>query len=741
MSLAPLVLLVGAKKPGWLFIGALVSGFLWTLFVAGAHQQDLLPERLESRELDAVLRVISIPRDKPRSVRFDAWVEDDYGAGLPNKIRLSFYPPTNKEVDGLIRPGDVLAAKLRLKRPRGYMNPGGFDYERYLFSQGIGASGYVRDFRLLSRIGEWSPQALRYRLYERMKALGTPNIGAIIALSLGERGLLKKESRELLIATGTGHLFAISGLHITLVFGFVFFIFRFLWTRYLLEFTLWPSLLVAMVPAFLAACIYAWLAGFTIPTQRALIMLGCVVGCALLYRRISLSGALAPAIVAILIHDPLSTLTASFWMSFIAVGLIALCIRLRSGQKKIAWTKLQITLALALLPAGLLFFGQGALLAPLANLIAIPLVSLLILPSILLAVPFTLLDTWPAEYLVRFADLLLGFLWYGGEWISQFDFLQLRHRPPVWSYPFACIGIVAILLASQWQHKLTAAILLLPLSVSVENGLEKGAFEATFLDVGQGLSVFIATQGHALLFDTGPAYGENFSAAEAAVIPYLRSRHIDRLDALLISHSDNDHAGGLKFILDSFNPEKILGSAAVKAMNPRVEFCRKGQAWMWDEVLFEILHPPLESDSRFTGNDASCVLKITTQNHSLLLTADIEKDAESLLLAQQRESLKASVMLIPHHGSLTSSSDAFVTAVLPRFAIVTSGYRNRFGLPKEEIIEKYLGICARVFDTATTGALMIRFVPGYATEVRHLHRRDAKRFWHTQQSFYSLQRC
>ena len=739
--LAPLVLLTAAKKPVGLFVGAVIGGFLWTLFVAGAQKEDLLPKRLEGVELDALVRVVSIPQDKGRSVRFDARVEEDYGKELPQTIRLSFYPPASGGGYGLIRPGDVLAARLRLKRPHGYMNPGGFDYERYLFSRGIGASGYIRDFRLVSRVGEWSPRALRYRLYQRMKALATPHIGAIVALSLGERGLLKKESRNLLLATGTGHLFAISGLHITLVFGFVFFLFRFLWTKFLLELTLWPSLLAAMVPAFLAACIYAWLAGFTIPTQRALIMLGCVVGCALLRRRISLGGALPPAIVAILVHDPLSTLTASFWMSFIAVGLIALCIHLHPWPKKIVWIKMQITLALALLPAGLWFFGQGALIAPLANLVAIPLVSLLILPSILLALPLMLFDFGLVEYPIRFADFLLGLLWHGCEWITRFDFLQIRHRPPAWSYPFAVIGIVAILVASQWRHKLAAAVLLLPLSVNVDNGLPEGAFEVTFLDVGQGLSAFITTRKHTLLFDTGPAYGENFSAAEMVVVPYLRSRHIDRLDTLLISHGDNDHAGGMEIILDSFHPERSLGNAAVRKMNERVEICRRGQTWVWDKVLFEIIHPPLEGGYHLTGNDGSCVLKVTAPDHSLLLTADIEKSSEKLLLAHARENLGASVALVPHHGSLTSSSDAFVKAVLPRFAVVTSGYRNRFGLPKREVLERYLSVCARVFDTAKTGALTIRFVPGHQTEIRHLYRRDAKRFWHTPQRPYSSKRC
>ena len=739
--LVPLVLLIGAKRPLWLFTGAAAGGFLWVLFAAWAQAEDVLPARLEGVELDALLRVVSIPRDRVRSLRFDARVEDDYGEGLPQKVRVSFYPPASVDSRVDIRPGDVLAAKLRLKRPHGYMNPGGFDYERYLFSRRIGATGYVRDFRLVGRGGERSLQTLRYRLYERMKALGTPHIGAVIALSLGERGLLTKENREVLLATGTGHLFAISGLHITLVFGFVLFLFRFLWTKFLLEPTLWPSLLAAMIPAFLAACVYAWLAGFTIPTQRALIMLGCVVGCALLRRRISITGALAPAIVAVLVYDPLSTLTASFWMSFIAVGLIALCLRLHPWQQKIMWVKMQITLALALLPVGLWFFGQGALVAPLANMVAIPVVSLLILPSILLAVPLLPFDIGAAEYLVRFADLLLGLLWQGGEWIGRFDFLQLQYRPPAWSYPFALVGIVAILLASRWRYKLAAAILLLPLSVSVDNGLQKGAFEVTFLDVGQGLSAFVATREHTLLFDTGPSYGESFSAAEAAVVPYLRSRRVSRLDTLLISHSDNDHAGGMEIILDRFKPEKHLGNAAVRETKEEAEVCRKGQSWVWDGVVFEIIHPPSESNSRIRGNNASCVLKVTAQDHSLLLTADIEKASEELLLAQEREKLGASVLLVPHHGSLTSSSDAFVAAVHPRIAVVTSGYRNRFGLPKQEILDKYLAVCARVFDTARTGALTLGFTPGREPEVRYLHRRDEKRFWHTRQRFYSLQHC
>ncbi len=744
VSLPTLALL---HLPGaWLRFGiaavAVAAGFLWTLAVAGLHQATMLPAGFEGRNVKAVIRVASIPVDTGYSLRFDAEVVE-LGRPFrkwvpPRRIRLSLYPRNNRSSRPALRPGDLLDATLRLKRPHGYMNPGGFDYERYLFSQRVGATGYVRGFELLERGGTWSLPVLRHHLYERLKSRATPNIGAVIALALGERGLMDKAHRDLLFVTGTGHLFAISGLHIALIFGFIFLISRFLWSRFFLRHSLWPSARAATVPALLAACVYAWLAGFTIPTQRALIMLGCVVAGVLLRRRVSLGNTLPLALLAVIAYDPLSTLSVSFWLSFVAVGFIALYFSLHPWPKKRAWLDLQTALPLALLPAGLWFFGYGALVAPAANLAAVPLVSLLILPCVLLATLWAPLNAALCSFFIRCADFLLGLLWRGGDWLVRVDFLQWFHHPPAWSYPFAVAGIVAVTLASGWRRKTAAAALLLPLLASAGRGLPGGAFEVAFLDVGQGLSVVVATRGHTLLFDTGPAYRSGFTTAEAVIIPYLHRRGVRHLDALIVSHGDSDHAGGVDVVAGRFEiGRRLVGGGAQRGRS--LEPCRDGQAWSWDGVHFEILHP---ADNRgLQGNDSSCVLKVTAREHSLLLTADIESQAEASLLVRARERLAASVMLVPHHGSLTSSTGAFVAAVNPDIAVVTSGYRNRFGLPKKEIVNRYLDACARVFNTAETGALLMSFVPGREAEAPYLHRRDARRYWHRHFKPYSLKDC
>ncbi len=713
------------------FASAAAAGFLWTLLAAGSQLAEVLPASLETRSLEAMIRVASIPVDRGYSMRFDAEVEDARGQALPHRLRLSLYRARDGASLPRLRPGDVLEATLRLKRPHGYMNPGGFDYERYLFSRRVGASGYVRNFRLVERASDRSPATWRYRLYERLKAQPVSNLGAIIALALGERGMMNPEHRRLLFATGTGHLFAISGLHVALVFGFVFMISRWLWSLLFLRLTLRPAASAALLPASLAACAYAWLAGFTIPTQRALIMLGCVVAGLLLKRRVSLTGALPLALLAVVAYDPLSTLTATFWLSFVAVGFIAFYFSLNPWPKKRAWLELQTTLPPALLPLSLLFFNHGALAAPLANLAAVPLVSFLILPCVLLATVCASFsaapDALPGAWFVAGADFLFDLMWRGGAWLGRTDFLQWFHHPPTWSYLPAVVGVVAMTLASRWRHKAAAATLFLPLAASAGGELPDGAFEATFLDVGQGLSVVVATRHHAMLYDTGPSYRSGFSTAEAVVVPYLQHRGIKRLDALIVSHEDNDHAGGVEVVSHRFPIERRL-SGGTMLHDAGAERCRDGQAWTWDGVRFEVLHP--SGAGKLQGNDASCVVKVTAGERSLLLTADVEKRAEAALLARGRDRLKASVVLVPHHGSLTSSTDEFVAATSPEVAVVTSGYRNRFGLPEQEIVRKYLGVCARVFNTVETGALSLRFTPGRELEIPLMHRRDARRYWH-----------
>ena len=733
IALAPLVALLFLRPAPLKLVGAGVAGFLWTLAFAAQHQAETLAAELEGRDVEAVIRIASIPVDKGYMLRFDAEVHDAKGQALPRRLRLSFYPPG----DGprrVLRPGDLFDAVLRLKRPNGYMNPGGFDYERYLFSRRIGATGYVRGLDLIAAASRWSPPVLRHRLYESLASRATPNIGAVIALALGERGLMEPLHRELLFTTGIGHLFAISGLHIALVFGFILLIFKVLLKRFLAGRVLLPVTIAATAPAWLAACGYAWLAGFTIPTQRALVMLSCVVAGIWLRRRFSLATTLPLTAVAVLVYDPLGSLTASLWLSFLAVAFIAFYLGLDPWPKPRAALRLQAGLPLALTPVSLWFFGYAPLAGALANFAAVPLVSLLILPCVLLAVLCAPVAADVCTLLVQCADFLLGLMWRGAAWLARIDFLQWFHRPPAWSYPFALGGVVAVTLLGAWRCKAVAALLLLPLAVSGGRALPANAFEATFLDVGQGLSVVVATRRHVLLFDTGPTYRSGFSTAEAVVVPYLRWRNVERLDMLMVSHGDNDHAGGVEAVTRHFKAGRYLGGGAT-VLGPDFAPCRRGDSWTWDGVRFEILHP--DGGDAFAGNNGSCVLKVSVGEHALLLSADIEKAAEALLLERERDRLAASVMLVPHHGSLTSSTAGFISAVAPAVAVVTSGYRNRFGFPKRAVVQRYLDACAQVFDTARTGALTLRFEPGREAGT-HLYRRDERRYWHRRAEPYSV---
>ena len=715
----------------WRYKPALLSpvagamlGLVWTWMFATHHMSGILPVALEGRDVRTVVRVVSIPVDKGHMHRFQAEIENAHAQRLPRRVQLSLYAG---QAD--LRPGDRLDAVLRLKRPHGYMNPGGFDYERYLFSRRMGATGYIRRFERLERADDHSPEVLRHRLYQRLRTLATPNIGAVIALALGERGLMDAEHKRLLFTTGIGHLFAISGLHIALVFGFILLIFKLLWSRFFLRFSLLPTMSAAAVPALLSAAAYAWLAGFTIPTQRALIMLSCVVLGMWLRRRIALINTLMLALLAVVVYDPLSTLTTSLWLSFCAVAVIAFYLSLNPWHKPRAWLHLQMILPLALVPVSLWFFTYGALAGVLANLAAVPLVSLLILPCVLLAVLCVPLMPELCALLVSGADLLLAWMWRGAAFLTRVEVMQWFHRPPPWSYAFAVAGIGMVLLIGTWRHRSAAAVLFLPLMVSAADPLPQGAFEAVFLDVGQGLSVVVATRRHTLLFDTGPTYRSGFSTAQAVVIPYLHWRNTKRIDMLLASHGDSDHAGGIDAITAAFEIKRRLGSRDVAAQRADFEICREGDEWSWDGVRFQVLYP--DEHNPFTGNDGSCVLKVSAGEHAVLLTGDIEAPGERRLLARRRTALPASAMLVPHHGSLSSSSEALIAAVAPVVAVVASGYRNRYDFPKPAVVRRYLRACVRLFNTAHSGALSLRFTPGDGMEPR-FYRHARRNYWHAQ---------
>lgn len=713
---------LASRRPWALAAGAFGAGFLCALLAAHDRLGAVLAPELEGVTLHIAGRVATIPLQRGRYSVVDLEVErvaDAGGARTPRKVRVKLYGGHEQ-----VRAGDRLQMRARLKRPRGYANPGAFNYGKWLFMRGIGATGYARDWQKTGEGSRWSPVVWRQQLLDKLRAhRGAVHQDSVAALSLGFSRSLAPEHSRVLAATGTRHLFAVSGLHIGLVFGVFFLALRALWSRLPAACLRWPPQCAASVAALPFAFGYALLAGFSLPTQRALVMLLCFVFGTLHRRRLTLAQALSASLLAVLLWDPFASLSVSFWMSFTAVAFIVLFVTASaraSGWRQ--WAGMQAGLSLAMILPALLFFSRGSLIAPLANLAAVPLVSFLVLPASLLATAFAAFADVPAALLLRFADALFEAFWRGGAWLAAFDGAEWFHRPPLWTLLSAAAGVVLLALARA-RLKPLALVFLLPLLNPASPPPAHGDFEAVFLDVGQGLSVFVATRHHTLLYDTGPAW-PSFSTGEAVVAPYLKSRGVANLDTLLVSHADNDHAGGAAGVLRHVGARRLLGGEPFAAAGRRFEACRDGQSWVWDGVRFEVLHPaqPL----RYNGNNASCVLKITGGGRSLLLTADIEKAAERALLNDGR--IAAEVMLVPHHGSRTSSMPAFIDRVSPRLAVVTSGYRNSFGFPKPDIIRRYRDRGIRVLNTANTGALTLHFSASSGLRAT-AHRELTRRYW------------
>ena len=709
----------------WRLIGGFCLGLFCTAYTASLYSEDLRVADWEGQSVEIVGRVATIPMRRGRSTQFILNVVEAPDINhFPKRIRTSIYRYGER-----IQVSDLLRAELKIKAAYGFVNPGTFDYERWLAMQGIAATAYVVSYQRLDRSDSENGFARwRQRLFDKLQSYKHlfPQVDSIAAITLGLSSLLSYRQREILTATGTHHLFAVSGLHIGLVFGFFFVLIERLWRFLFLSRYLYPSRDIALLGALPAAVAYAALAGFSVPTQRALIMLICVV-CANFSRyKISLSQSLIAALFLILLYDPLATLSISFWLSFIAVAMIALFLLIApslSGWR--LWFGMQAYIATVMIIPSLLFFSQGALVSPLVNMLIVPLTAFLVLPFSLIAVTCLMLNDSLASFFVYIADGLFEMLWQINGWFASRT-IKWFHAIDNLAALFSLTGVLLFIVLKKHKMRWLALSLLLPLLslFNTPSPVSAGAFKVVFFDVGQGLSVLVRTHKHTLIYDTGPRYGSGFNTVDTVVMPYLRAQHIDTLDAFVVSHTDNDHAGGAEILMQHISPRRLLGGEAMTVSGRSFERCYEGLSWLWDGVRFEILHP--QSGSVYEGNNASCVLRISNQRHSLLLSADIEKQAERILL--EHPSLSSDVMLVPHHGSRTSSTVEFINAVSPAIAVVTSGYRNRFALPKADVISRYYERGIQVLDTSRTGALIFDFRPHENFDIQAYRRHD-RHYW------------
>ncbi|MFA7632064.1 MAG: DNA internalization-related competence protein ComEC/Rec2 [Thiohalomonadaceae bacterium] len=707
-----------------------VAGFLWAWLHAGLVLAQSLPAELEGKDLLLEGLVASLPEVNTERSRFIFSVENMHYQGKswpsPGNVRLAWYRGFPE-----LEAGQRWRLQVRLKRPHGFANPGVYDYEAWLFTQRIRATGYVRAGEstvLLSEdSGQYPLQRLRQNMHTALRSAAQdhPLAGIVVALALGERRDIGDEQWQVLRATGTNHLVAISGLHVGIVAGLVFFLLRRLW--------LWPLWLptpkAAALAALLAASLYAALAGFSIPTQRALIMVAVVMLVVLAQRNISPVRVLAMALLAVLLLDPLAVLAAGVWLSFAAVAIILFGMGWRLGNSGWwwRWGRVQVLVALGLAPLLAMWFQQVPLIGALANLLAVPWVSMLVVPLVLLGT--VLLSLWPtaAAGLLYLALLGLDVLWWWLSWCTGLlpeSWSALAIMP--WTLLPAMLGMFWLLAPRGWPARWLGLVWLLPMLLLRPAGPKIGEAWVTVLDVGQGLAVLVRTAEHSLIYDTGPPFGANTNAGELVLLPVLQHFGIQKIDTMILSHGDSDHAGGAKSLMAAMPIERFISGVDESYSWREHEACVRGQNWQWDGVDFSILSPGDWSGYKF-DNNASCVLRIAAAQGAVLLTGDIEAAAECQLLQEISAQLAADVIVAPHHGSKTSSTEGFVAAVAPRYVIFSTGYRNRWSFPHPLVQGRYHAIGAVSYNTAMQGAIKVYL--GKDDVQLESWRERARRYW------------
>ena len=724
---------------GWLLPGLLVpvlpraiglpllaalAGFGWSLWEAATPPP--LPADLSGADVRLVGQVVGLAERDGRRTRFRLRVERATQGGRPvavaGHVRLNWYgePPA-------LHPGQRLGLTARLKRPRRFANPGGFDYAAWLYREGITATGWVRSAPVARyEAGSAPVDRIRADLGSRLTASlppATAHPGLVRALALGDRRGITDAQWSTLLATGTNHLVAISGLHVGLVAGLAWGATRRVWPRLPGAVAALSAPRAAVLAGGVAATAYAALAGFAIPTQRALVML-LIAGVLLWwYRPARPAHGLAAAAWLVLLLDPRAVLAPGFWLSFAAVAVIlyALDGRLRRGGPVRDALRIQFVVSLGLVPLLVGLFGEASLAAPVANLVMVPLVGLAVVPLVLAGM--VLLVSWPsaAAFLFGLADGLLATAWPMLEALADVPALQFTGAA------LPAVALVAAALGLGWlagprglPGRPAALVLLLPLLFWQPHRPEAGEVRLTILDVGQGLAAVVRTREHTLIYDTGPHYGGDFEAGGAIIAPYLASRGIQRVDVLVVSHGDRDHAGGAEGLREAVDVARVVAGEAGEL--GQVERCPEQGRWSWDGVELALVA------GRGEGNEASCALRVEAGGTSALFTGDLGRAGERHLL-ERADWFPVDWLLVPHHGSTTSSSSALLEAARPDRAALSVGYDNRHGHPDAGVMARYRDRGIPVARTDRDGALTYRLGRD-GLEGPQRERRANRRHWH-----------
>ena len=754
---------------------------------AGSRLGDRLAAPLWGQVMSVEGVVESLPVRRPDSTRFVFAPLHDV-QGLPARILVSWHAPRSRkslsdatsgtgESEAImaevpqVHPGEVWRLSLRLKPVHGPANPAGFDAELWLFEQGVGATATVSQARryepptsLGRLVGSFALalESLRDRLRTRIDAAlsGNPQAGVIAALALGDQAAIPSREWAVYRITGVAHLMSISGLHITMLAWLAAWLAAALWRRTAhlrRPGPLWlPAPTVAAACGLLAATAYCLLAGFGVPAQRTLLMLAAGLLLRMAGLRLSWLQTLAWALCAVLSWDPWAVQQPGFWLSFCAVAILFLSdpsavarqepqalqpqaiapgdrqtLQQSSLARLKAAARAQWAVTLALAPLTLLFFQQIALLSPLANAVAIPVVTLWVAPlSVLGLILPAPLDLWVWQA----AAWAQGWLSWLLAQIAAWPQAQWHAAAPAWpALPLAALGVLALVLPWPWRLRVPGFVLLAPLLLNPGQRPQDGHVEAWLADVGQGMGIIVRTAKHTLLFDAGPALGSQSDAGERILLPLLHALGERRLDKVVLSHADADHIGGAATLARAYPGTAAVSSVArerVLALGyASAQPCIAGMRWAWDGVEFTLLHPqPGDTTPAHRTNAHSCVLHVASRHGSLLLTGDIERAQEKLLAAgPQAEMLAADLLLAAHHGSKTSSSAEFLLAVHPRLVAIQVGFMNSYGHPHPDVMQRYAEFGFAVRRTDRDGALLWRDAePG---ELRPW-RESQPRYWH-----------
>ena len=749
-----------------------VTGFVWAALIALHFLSEELPRDVEGQDVTVIGTIDSLPVTFQQGVRFNFLVErvvseHEPAPVVPSRLALSWYFVFRKDemqTVANVQPGERWQLTVRLRRPHGNANPHGFDYEVWLLEKKLRATGYVRPDQQSAlknqRLGnfvvsfgnvvERSRGWLRERIFAALPE--KEYAGVIVALVIGDQRAISQSDWKVFNRTGISHLVSISGLHITMIAGLFAAIVFALWRRSFFTRASLPMILPAQKAAALAgagaALIYVLLAGFGVPAQRTLYMLS-VVAVALWFGRItSVSHVLCSALGVVALLDPWAVLWPGFWLSFGAVGIILYAsvgrMQLVSStaaplqKKPAAWirtaTLTQYAVTIGLVPFTMLLFGQVSLVSPLANAVAIPLISFIVTPMSLVG---SVLPAPLSGWVLGIAHFFVEWLAYALTWASALP-------AAVWHAPIPSQGIFVLALAGTlwmlaprgWPVRWLGLLAWVPLFLNAPIHPKAGEMWVTAFDVGQGTALLVETEHHRLLYDTGPFYSIESDGGNRVILPYLKARGIRELDAVVISHNDNDHSGGALSIFGEVKVGWVSSSLALDSpivqAAPAHRRCMAGEEWEWDGVRFEMLYPfaaAFESQ-KAKPNTRSCTLKVSIGGKAILLPGDLEAAQEAELVQNHAERLPATVLLAPHHGSGTSSTEPFLQAVKPDIAVFQIGYRNRYRHPKQEVSDRYGELGIHRLRSDDSGAISLRFGGGLTQPVATEYRTEHGRYWY-----------